>query len=153
MAKLIIDCESGDYSRLADAVYTVLGQTDDLACEIITVSAEEIRELNKTTRGIDKVTDVLSYPTLDGVRGKVLRKEDFPTDVDGDNLVIGSIVLCLERIREQAQELGHTEEREREYLTVHGLMHLFGYDHMIDDDKKQMREKEKAVMALLEKNE
>lgn len=152
MGKLIIDCETGDYSRLADAVYSVLRQTDDLSCEIITLSAEEIKQLNASTRGIDKVTDVLSYPTLDGVREKVLKKEDFPTDVDGDYLMIGSIVLCLEKIKEQAQELGHSEQREKEYLIVHGLMHLFGYDHMVEQDKKQMREKEKAVMALLEKN-
>ena len=152
MAKLFIDCEQGDYTLLADAVYKVLGQTDDLMAEIITVSAQEIRALNKDTRGIDKVTDVLSYPTLDGIRGKVVLKKDFPLDVDDDKLMLGSIVLCLERIKEQAQEIGHSEQEEREYLIVHGLMHLFGYDHMTDEDKKQMREKEKAVMALLGKN-
>ena len=152
MAKLFIDCEQGDYTLLADAVYKVLGQTDDLMAEIITVSAQEIRALNKETRGIDKVTDVLSYPTLDGIRGKVVLKKDFPLDVDDDKLMLGSIVLCLERIKEQAQEIGHSEQEEREYLIVHGLMHLFGYDHMTDQDKKQMREKEKAVMALLGKN-
>jgi probable rRNA maturation factor len=152
MAKLFIDCEQGDYTLLADAVYKVLGQTDDLMAEIITVSAQEIRALNKDTRGIDKVTDVLSYPTLDGIRGKVVLKKDFPLDVDDDKLMLGSIVLCLERIKEQAQEIGHSEQEEREYLIVHGLMHLFGYDHMTDEDKKQMREKEKAVMVLLGKN-
>ena len=152
MAKLFIDCEQGDYTLLADAVYKVLGQTDDLMAEIITVSAQEIRALNKDTRGIDKVTDVLSYPTLDGIRGKVVLKKDFPLDVDDDKLMLGSIVLCLERIKEQAQEIGHSEQEEREYLIVHGLMHLFGYDHMTDEDKKQMREKEKAVLALLGKN-
>ena len=152
MAKLFIDCEQGDYTLLADAVYKVLGQTDDLMAEIITVSAQEIRALNKETRGIDKVTDVLSYPTLDGIRGKVVLKKDFPLDVDDDKLMLGSIVLCLERIKEQAQEIGHSEQEEREYLIVHGLMHLFGYDHMTDEDKKQMREKEKAAMVLLGKN-
>ena len=152
MAKLFIDCEQGDYTLLADAVYKVLGQTDDLMAEIITVSAQEIRALNKDTRGIDKVTDVLSYPTLDGIRGKVVLKKDFPLDVDDDKLMLGSIVLCLERIKEQAQEIGHSEQEEREYLIVHGLMHLFGYDHLTCEDKKQMREKEKAVMALLGKN-
>ena len=68
-------------------------------------------------------------------------------------LMIGSIVMCLDKIKEQAQELGHSEERERDYLIVHGLMHLFGYDHMTEEDKKQMREKEKAVMSLLGINE
>ena len=96
MGKLLLETEKDiDLDYLAQAVYKVLGQKDNLLAELIFVSAEEIRELNKTTRGIDKVTDVLSYPTLDGVRGKVLLKKDFPTDVDGDNLLIGSIAMCM----------------------------------------------------------
>ena len=92
---------------------------------------------------------MLSYPTLDGVRGKVLLKKDFPTDVDGDNLLIGSIAMCMDKIKEQALEFGHSEERERDYLIIHGLMHLFGYDHIDEKDKILMREKEKATLALL----
>lgn len=150
MGKLILETEKDiNLDYLAQAVYNVLEQKDNLLAELIFVSAEEIRELNKSTRGIDRVTDVLSYPTLDGVRGKVLFQKDYPTDVDGDNLLIGSIAMCMDKIREQAQEFGHSEERERDYLIVHGLMHLFGYDHIEEDDKKQMREKEKAVMSLL----
>ena len=151
MGRLVLQSQNSRIKTayISKAVYQVLGQTDNLKAELVFVSAEQIRELNATTRGVDKVTDVLSYPTLDGVRGKILKRADHPTDVDGSYLFIGSIVMCLDKIKEQAQELGHSEQREREYLTVHGLMHLFGYDHMIDDDKKQMREKEKAVMALL----
>jgi probable rRNA maturation factor len=61
--------------------------------------------------------------------------------------------LCDAKVRAQAEEYGHSEEREREYLIIHGLMHLFGYDHMTDEDKKQMREKEKAVLAILHEGE
>ena len=150
MAKLTIDGgRKFKLSQVAKAVYKVLNQKDDLKAEIVQVSAQEIRRLNADTRGVDKVTDVLSYPTLDGIRGKVLSKEEFPTDIDGDSLFIGSIVVCLDKIREQAIEIGHSEERERTYLIIHGLLHLFGYDHMIDEDKKQMREKEKAVLLEL----
>ncbi|MBQ0098989.1 MAG: rRNA maturation RNase YbeY [Firmicutes bacterium] len=108
-----------------------------------------MRRLNRETRKVDKVTDVLSYPTLDGIREKIIYKKDFPFEVDGDNLFIGSIVLNEERVKEQAEELGHSEDIERQYLIVHGLMHLFGYDHMIENDKKQMREKEKMALSLL----
>ena len=108
-----------------------------------------MQNLNKETRGIDKVTDVLSYPSLDGIRGKVLTPEEYPTVLDGKRLFIGSIVLCDEKIIEQAKEYGHTVERETTYLTVHGLMHLFGYDHMTEEDKAEMREKEKKALRLL----
>ena len=57
--------------------------------------------------------------------------------------------MCLDKIKEQAIEIGHSEEEERDYLIIHGLMHLFGYDHMNATDKKQMREKEKAVVDML----
>ena len=134
---------------IADAVCKVLDQTAELKAELVFVSAERIRELNRETRGIDKVTDVLSYPSLDGIRGKVLKKKDYPTETDGRNLFIGSIVICEDKVKEQAEELGHSEEKERTYLIIHGLMHLFGYDHMEENDKKQMREKEKAALALL----
>lgn len=150
MPKLTVDGgRKFKLSPVAKAVYKVLCQKDDLKAEIVQVSAQEIRDLNAQTRGVDKVTDVLSYPTLDGVCGKVLYKKDFPTDVDGNALFIGSIVVCLDKIREQAIEIGHSEERERTYLIIHGLLHLFGYDHMQEDDKKLMREKEKAVLAEL----
>lgn len=151
MGRLVLECQNKKIktAELAKAVYAVLEQTDNLKAELIFVSANKIRELNASTRGVDKVTDVLSYPTLDGVKNTVLKKENHPTDVDGKYLFIGSIVMCLDKIREQAQEYGHSEERERQYLTIHGLMHLFGFDHMTEQDKKEMRQKEKAVMAIL----
>lgn len=150
MAKLILDCEENlNFENLLNAVYKTLNQEDNLMAELVFISASEMQELNKNARGVDKVTDVLSFPTLDNVRGKVLYRKDFPNDVDGENLMIGSIVMCLDKIKEQAEELGHSQERERDYLLVHGLMHLFGYDHLCEQDKKQMRDKEKQALSLL----
>ena len=151
MGRLYLEClqKRIRLRKIADAVYKTLEQTDKLKAEIVFSSEEEIRRLNNATRGVDSVTDVLSYPTLDGIKGTVLRREEHITELDGNYLFIGSIMLCEERIEQQAEELGHSVERETTYLIVHGLMHLFGYDHMKRNDKKEMREKEKAALALL----
>ena len=151
MAKLLIDTEVKGIKvkKIAKAVCKTLNQTAPLKAELVKADADYMRSLNNQTRGIDKVTDVLSYPSLDGVRGKVLTPEEYPTVMDGKRLFIGSIVLCDQKIIEQAEEYGHTVEKETTYLTVHGLMHLFGYDHMTEEDKREMREKEKQALALL----
>lgn len=151
MGRLYLEClqKRIKLKKIADAVYSALNQTDKLKAEIVFSSGEEMRRLNNATRGVDSVTDVLSYPTLEGIRGTVLRREEHLTELDGNYLFIGSVMLCEERIKEQAEELGHSAERETTYLIVHGLMHLFGYDHLKRNDKKEMREKEKAALALL----
>ncbi len=122
----------------------------DLAIELIFVDGEEIRRLNAQTRGIDKVTDVLSYPTLDGIKGQALKGEDYPFDIDEEgNLLIGSIVVCCQRAQAQAKEYGHSYERELHYLIVHGIMHCLGYDHMTEDERAEMREKEEFILGKL----
>ena len=132
--------------KLAAAVYRVTGQTDALRAEVVLVDEQEIRTLNRDTRGIDAVTDVLSYPTLDGVRGRAVTKKEFPFDVDRGRVFLGSIAVCKTRAKEQAKEYGHSLNRELHYLVTHGLLHLLGYDHMEEKEKKQMREKEEQVM-------
>lgn len=151
MAKLILDCDVKvkDLKKIAKSVYKVLGQRDNLKAELVFVCAEEIKALNKETRNIDKVTDVLSYPSLDNIRNKVVTKEEHFTSLDGKFVFIGSIVMCNDKIVEQAKEFGHSEDRERTYLLVHGLMHLFGYDHIDEEDKKEMRAKEKLALSKL----
>ena len=149
---LKIICDSGAISiaPLASAVHKTLNQKHNLSAEVIFVTPEEIKDLNKKERNIDKVTDVLSFPTLDGIRGKVLSPKDFPLDLDDDgNLFIGSIAVCEERAKEQAEEYGHSLTREITYLICHGLLHLFGYDHEIDSDKTQMRALEEEIMTLI----
>jgi probable rRNA maturation factor len=122
----------------------------DTAVEYISVTGEEIRDLNARTRGIDKVTDVLSYPTLDGIKGKPLFKKAHTGDIDEEGrLIIGSIVVCEDRAREQADEYGHSYQRELHYLLIHGVLHCLGYDHMTDEDKSEMREKEEYLLGKL----
>lgn len=150
MAKLkILSDNKIDTKKIANAVYKTLNQSAKLKAELVFMDEVEMQKLNATSRGIDKVTDVLSFPTLDGVKGKVLKVKDYPFETEKGRLMIGSIVMCNQKIQEQAIEFGHTEERERTYLLVHGLMHLFGYDHMTDEDKKEMRDKEKQALKLL----
>lgn len=121
-----------------------------LAIEFVFVDGEEIRRLNRETRNTDKVTDVLSYPTMNGIKGKALKGAEHPFDVDEEgNLLIGSVAVCCERAKEQAEEYGHSYERELHYLLVHGIMHCLGYDHMTDEEKAEMRAQEERVLGKL----
>ena len=148
--KVYIENSPIDVDGLAREVYSSLKQTENLSLEVIFVSEEEIKNLNNTQRGIDKITDVLSFPTLDGIRGKVLNSKDYPLELDDDNsLFLGSIAVCVKRAEEQAIEYNHSLKRELNYLICHGMLHLFGYDHIKDEDKKEMRELEEKIMNNL----
>ena len=151
MGKLVLECVEKrlNAKKLAAAVYTTLLQTAKIKAEIVFADSENMQNLNRSTRGVDKVTDVLSYPSLSGIRGIKLNPKECRTEMDGKYIFIGSVVLCEEKIREQAKEYGHSEKEERDYLIIHGLMHLFGYDHLKRNDKKQMREREKAALHIL----
>jgi probable rRNA maturation factor len=124
-----------------------------IPCEvsIIFVDNDEIKDINKENRGIDRATDVLSFPMLDYEEGKVF-KETYSeykfkeSDMDSDNLVLGDIALSLERAMEQSREFGHSFKREVCYLTVHSVLHLLGYDHMQEEDKKRMRLREEDIL-------
>ena len=137
-------------ARLAQALEG-LWEGDDLSAELLLVSEEEIRELNARERGVDSVTDVLSFPSMDGIKGQPILAEEHGEELDEDgNVFLGSIVICEKRAREQAQEYGHSFERELWYLAVHGILHCFGYDHMTEEEKREMREKEESVMQKLD---
>lgn len=121
-----------------------------LAVEFSFVDEEEIRRLNRELRGLDKVTDVLSFPALDGIKGKEIRGEEHPFEIDEEgNLLLGSIAVCCQRAKEQAEEYGHSYERELHYLLVHGIMHCLGYDHITDGERAEMREKEELILGKL----
>lgn len=109
-------------------------------CEVSVtlVDGETIKDLNREYRNVDKVTDVLSFPM------------DFGFDLDLPILMLGDVVINLEKIKEQASEFGHSDERELSYLTVHSILHLLGYDHIEDEDRVLMREKEKEIMKELD---
>lgn len=124
-----------------------------IPCEIsvIFVDNEEIREINKDMRNIDKVTDVLSFPMLEYENHKVFKdlyigyKFEI-TDLNEGNLVLGDMALSLERALEQSEEYGHSYLREVCYLVVHSILHLLGYDHMEEQDKIVMRKREEEIL-------
>ena len=118
-----------------------------LAVEFMLVDEEEIRRLNRELRGVDKVTDVLSFPSFDGLKDSPIQKPDHLFDLDEEGkLLIGSIAVCEKRAKEQAEEYGHSFERELNYLLVHGIMHCLGYDHETDAEKSEMRLHEETVL-------
>ena len=99
----------------------------------------EIQRLNKTYRGIDSPTDVLSFPQY----------EDLSEIPDEGDILLGDVVICVEVAMEQAKEYGHSQERELLYLFTHSILHLLGYDHMDEDEKKEMRRREETVMEAI----
>ena len=116
----------------------VVGGDDetDFEVSILITDDEGIHEINKETRDIDAPTDVLSFPILEFDENGVMIEES--GDYDGELLLLGDIVLSLERAKAQAEEYGHSIEREVGFLTVHSMLHLFGYDHMTPEDEEEM---------------
>ena len=102
---------------------------------VIIVSEEKIQELNKNYRGLDRVTDVISFALEDD---KSFNIEDYR--------MLGDIYICLKRTKEQAEEYGHSFKRELSFLAIHGLLHLLGYDHMNEEDEKVMFGKQEEVL-------
>ena len=139
--------------RCADAAESTEGVSEKTAVFITIVDDEEIREINREQRGKDMSTDVLSFPTVNYPAGqtagsceKLLRRE---YDPEMDACLLGDIVISMDHVRAQAEEYGHSMQRESGYLLTHGLFHLMGYDHMTDEDKPVMRAMEEKSLASI----
>ena len=111
---------------------------DDYEVSLSFVDNKEIQELNRTFRGIDRPTDVLSFPLL---------SDDFDVELEEESL--GDIVISLEKAFEQSKEYNHSFEREVCFLTCHSMFHLLGYDHDTEENTKEMRQKEDYIMQKL----
>lgn len=125
----------------------------DVEVSVTLVDKPSIQEINAQHRGIDRPTDVLSFPMME---------YDEPADFDGpafgstiamspdkNDLMLGDIVLCSQIVREQAEEYGHSELREFTFLIVHSMLHLFGYDHILEDDRILMEKEQREIMERL----
>ena len=114
-------------------------ENTELYVSIILTTPEVIRKTNNTYRNIDKETDVLSFPMFE---------KDEIYSVKGQE-ALGDIMISIDKVKEQAEEYGHSFERELAYMLVHGFYHLMGEDHIKEDEKKQMRTKEENVLNQL----
>ena len=120
----------------------------DSQVSIYFVDNERIQEINKEQRDIDKPTDVLTFPMAEFCNGKLdLKTGDI--DMDEGLLILGDIIISLEKAKEQAEIYGHSLEREVLFLVTHGMYHILGYDHLDDKTHKEMIAKQEEVLKGL----
>lgn len=152
-SEFVLDAEAfaeEDKVRLSSALTGLAEGDAPLLFEILIVSEEEIRDLNRRERGVDSVTDVLSFPSMADIKGRPVLSDEHGEELDEEGrLFMGSVVVCEKRAREQAEEYGHGYERELNYLAVHGILHCLGYDHETEAERAEMRAKEEEIMTKM----
>ena len=141
---------NGAAALIKKAVHMALdAEGVDVPCliSVMLTDDEGIRAVNKEFRGVDRATDVLSFPFTELTPGE-FDPDECERDLDTGALMLGDMMISLERCAQQGEEFGHGFNREVQYLTVHSVLHLLGYDHVDEGEmKKQMRAREKAIMG------
>lgn len=132
--------------KVEKAAFKHLGQKDFFLIDITVVDEDTIKNLNASARGVDKVTDVLSFPCFEKLGLPVDKSEFSEFDYDGSHVLLGSIMICRKRAEEQAKEYGHSYARELGFLACHGFLHILGFDHIDPEDEKVMIAHQKAIM-------
>ncbi|MEG1581986.1 MAG: rRNA maturation RNase YbeY [Clostridia bacterium] len=148
--------ESELLEKVAEAVLRGEGQDfSKIEVSLTMISSKDMRAVNKRTRENDKVTDVLSFPSLHIKAGEIInfKSEEsiISMDYDTNKLLLGDILICKTVARRQAKEYENSLTFELIKLTIHSLLHLLGYDHIKDSDFKIMKEKEEKYMVEFEK--
>ena len=138
--------ENANYTNLIEKVigqaFVIEGiEKINLYINVVLTNPENIRKANKEYRNIDKETDVLSFPMFE--------KSEIESISNENEDILGDIVISIEKVEEQAIEYNHSFERELAYMIVHGFYHIMGYDHIEENDKKIMRQKEEIVLKKL----
>ena len=153
-------------TKVADAVLDYEKCPYEAQVELLLTMNEEIRQMNLEFRGIDRATDVLSFCRRCPERYRIKRSmemTEFPSpadyayldtddssfDPETGELMLGNIVISKERAKEQAEEYGHSVEREFAFLIAHSMLHLLGYDHMEDEERLVMEKKQREVLEML----
>lgn len=136
------------FATVAEAAFLQLGLNGNVAVELVFMHEDEMRDLNRDSRGTDKATDVLSFPALCSV--KPFTPENYPYDLnEKGEVALGSVVICSEVADRQAEEYGHSRRREYAFLFLHGLLHLLGYDHIEPEDERVMTAAAESILARL----
>ena len=137
---------------VAQKVIELMSFPDNLQVDIEFVSKKEIKRLNNGFRNIDKVTDVLSFPSFQIVAGEILDLESenvISFKAEDDSVHFGDIALCLKQTKKQAKEFGVSVEDEIKKLIIHSMLHLMGYDHINDCDFEVMKKQEERLEKLI----
>lgn len=117
----------------------------DFEVYITLTNNTEIHKINKEYREVDRPTDVLSFPMYE--REEIIKlKENSDEEIEK---ILGDIIISIEKVAEQADEYGHSFERELAYMVTHGMLHLLGYDHIIEEEKSIMRKREEQILGVL----
>ena len=137
---------------VAEAALEEEGCPFEAEVDVLLTDNEAIRVINKEERGIDRATDVLSFPYVEfSLPGDFSGLEDDPTlfHPESGELLLGDMVISLEKVREQAAEYGHSEKRELAFLAAHSMYHLMGYDHEEEKERLDMEAKQEALLQRL----
>lgn len=139
--------------QVAEAVLDMEGCPYEIQLNVLLTDNDGIHAYNKEYRNIDRETDVLSFPNLDfNAPGNFEIPEDREADYfdpDTGELILGDIIISVDRVREQAESYGHSQKREFAFLVAHSMLHLCGYDHMEEGEAKVMEAKQEQVLASL----
>lgn len=148
---LSFDCEALA-GKVIDAVLDYEGCPYEAEVNLLLTMNAEIREMNARFREIDRATDVLSFPMAayeSPGEFDFLEEDDSYFHPESGELLLGDIVISKEKVLEQAEEYGHSPEREYAFLIAHSMLHLLGYDHMAEDERLVMEKRQKEILAQL----
>ncbi|GMQ63439.1 rRNA maturation RNase YbeY [Vallitalea maricola] len=151
------DTEQNFSKEYADIINKVIAVSLDqekcpyeIEVSVTITNNDEIRKINREHRDMDKPTDVLSFPLIDFTKpsefDEIDEDNDEWFDLDTGELMLGDIIISLERACEQAKEYGHSIEREIGFLTAHSMLHLMGYDHIINEEEQVMNAKQQQIL-------
>lgn len=145
-----------DYTRLANLVAQKILETEkcpyEVSVNLVLTDNEEIRQVNEEFRNIHSATDVLSFPMIPFEKPadySIVEDQDEYFDLDTEELLLGDVMISVDRVFSQAKEYGHSTEREFSFLFAHSMLHLLGYDHMEPQEAAVMEKKQAEALESL----
>lgn len=149
--KLPVDVEE-TATLVVEAALDYIGCPYETEVNLLLTGEEEIHEMNNQFRQIDRATDVLSFPMLEfDEAGDFEKFEDIDEvfDPESGELLLGDIVICKEKVVQQAEAYGHSIRREFAFLIAHSMLHLFGFDHMVEEEREEMEAKQREILERI----